>query len=97
MLARSYFIRLFNHIKPLYVLETASKEEKIRTLLSCFDAEILLYIDKKLPRKPAFILIFLACLRYVWKQTKLKSWERQLFHIFIFNIFLFILLVERKF
>ena len=62
-------------VQPIYNLYHAEKEEKIRTFLTCFDAEVLMHIDKNIVNKPPFIIIFLASLRYLWKQTKLKSWE----------------------
>ena len=65
-------------VQPIYNLYQSNKEEKIRTFLACFDSEILMYIDKNITGKPAFIIVFLACLRYLWKQTKMKSWECKL-------------------
>lgn len=66
-------------VQPIYHLYNSSKEEKIRAFLACFDAEILMYIDKNITQKPPFIIVFLACLRYLWKQSKLKSWELDAF------------------
>ena len=62
-------------VQPIYNLYLATKEEKVRAFLACFDAEILMYIDKSIYKKPPFIVCFLACIRYLWKQTKMKSWE----------------------
>ena len=62
-------------VQPMYNLYAASKEEKLRAFLACFDAEVLLYFDSKLDQKTPCLIIFLCCVRYLAKQIKLKDWE----------------------
>ena len=62
-------------VQPMYNLYAASKDEKLRAFLACFDAEVLLYFDSKLDQKTPCLIIFLCCVRYLAKQIKLKDWE----------------------
>ena len=62
-------------IPTLDILHRSDKELKVRSLLACFDAELLMYIDADFHELPCFWSIFLACLRYLWVNAGLKDWE----------------------
>jgi len=62
-------------IPTLDVLYKSKKEQKVRSFLACFDAELLIYIDADFHELPCFWSIFLASLRYLWINARLKEWE----------------------
>jgi len=62
-------------IQPIYNLYAATKKEKLRAYLACFDAEVLLYSVNRIETLTPCLLVFLSTLRYMAKQVKLRDWE----------------------